>query len=708
MRHTIACLGLASLFVFAGCGGGDDNHPPTLEAIPDQLAAVGTELSIALRASDPDGDPVTFSYKPDSSEIKTRAQLVSGAGGTAVFKWVPIGQDVGIHSFDFIASDGKDSSRRTVSIDVKSAAGGAGSPVFIKPLGTGTTLDLSKKGCVDLPIQIQDSDSASVEILQEAPLVEGATLEQTAGLEATWQWCPTPAQIDGSELYSLLLSANDSDNPKVLKDYLVVLQKGTKSDCPGAAPVITHAPWDQSTNLDIDVEADVSDDKGLKFPPLLMYSEQDPGGNPDLAAMTQVTMVQVSGDMQNGKWSASIPNPVADKPQGTQAKLHYLIIANDNDDAEGDCDHQTRSPPNGAHAITVTNQPAAGLKECATCSSDTQCGDADDNCIIVAGAKVCGLSCVDDFDCPLSHECSPTPVQSVGGKTSKQCVPTSGKCGGSTTQCTDDVQEDNDSLAQVKTKSGLPAGTYNLKSCPGAVFDDEDWYPIDIAAESTVTANLNGGSSSNLDLMLKDSTGKVVVSSAKPGSQESVTSCLTAGRYYFHVWAWSKAENSYTLTWSKTSGCAAQCVDDSSDTGGKSDDDKNTARDADITSAAYKSAAQQICSGDDDWFKVFMVKDETIKATLKFTQTKATEDLDLYLYDPAGVQLTQCTETDPWNCDSTNGQSSDSNENLSYKIPATGDYFVVVHGWEGSSNKYDICIDYTSTTKTTNGCPPLP
>jgi hypothetical protein len=438
-----------------------------------------------------------------------------------------------------------------------------------------------------------------------------------------------------------------------------------------------------------------------------MYSATDPGPIPDLSAMTQVTMEKVSGDMANGKWTAKIPNPVAEKPAGSSAKVYYLMVANDNDDAEGPCDHQTRSPAGGAHGITVTNAPTTGLGECESCSSDTQCGGDKDNCIYVAGDKVCGLYCFDDFDCPLSHKCSASPLNSVGGKKEKQCVPTSGKCGGSTAVCTDDTHEDNDNLTQVKTKSGLAAGSYQLKSCPGPVFDDEDWYPIDITAESTVTATLTGGSSSNLDLMLKDSAGKVIVSSAKPTSQETLTSCLTPGRYYFHVWAWEKAENSYTLTWSKKSGCTAQCVDDSSDTGGKNDDNKSQARDADVGGGPYKSAAQQICSMDDDWFKVFMVKDETVKATLKFTQSKASEDLDLYLYDPAGVQLTKCTEADPWECDSSNGQSSTSNENLSYKIPTTGDYYVVVHGWEGAQNKYDICIDYVSTSKTTNGCPPL-
>ena len=706
MRTKLACLGSCLLLSVTACGGGDDNSPPKLDNIPDQSASVGTQLSVALRATDPDGDPITFGFKSDISDMGNRAWIDSGAGGTAVFKWIPIGSDVGIHSFDFSASDGKDKARRTVSIDVKSAAAGEGSPIFIKPLGTGTTLDVTTKKCVDVPIVVADADSTQVELAQEPPLIDGATLEQTDGLVGNWSWCPTAEQISGGELFTLSLSAYDSDHPKVVKDFLIVLQKGSKPDCPGEAPVIVHTATDQSTNLDLSIKAKVTDDKGLKFPPLLMYSDKDPGPTPDFASMTQLTMDEVAGS--TGDYSGSIPNPVAAKAPGATAKIYYLIVANDNDDAEGYCDHQTRSPATGSHSMTVTNSPGgSGLAPCATCSNDVQCGGASDYCVIVSGEKVRGKACKDKSECPSTHDCSASAVVSVGGKSSKQCVPTSGKCGGTTTTCTDDSHEDNDTLTQVKTKPGLPAGNYQLKSCPGSYFDDEDWYPIDISAEATVTATLTGGAASNLDLMLKDSTGKLVVSSAKPTSSETLTTCLQPGRYYFHVWAWSKAENSYTLNWSKQNGCAVQCVDDSSDAGGKNDDNKSQARDADISSAAYKSAAQQICAWDDDWYEVFMVKDETINATLKFTQAKFSEDIDLYLYDPAGVQITKCTEAEPDDCDSGNGQSSTSNEKLSYKIPTTGSYFIVVHGWEGAQNKYDICIDYTSATKTTNGCPPL-
>ncbi len=264
-------IGLASV----GACGSSDNAAPKFEAIPDQEVAVGTELRVALRASDSDGDPITFRYKTDIS-IKDRADIQAGGPGTAIFSWVPIAADVGPHPVTFIADDGKDEGKRTITINVKSAIGGAGSPIFRKPLGTGTTLDLSAKDCVDVPIEIEDSDSTQIQIGQEPPLIDGASLD-AGGLSGTWHWCPNDAQKDGGELYPLVLSAYDGDNAKVLKDYLIVLQKKAKPNCPGEPPVVSHTPSDQSTTLDLAIDADVTDDKGLKYAPLLYYSESDPG-----------------------------------------------------------------------------------------------------------------------------------------------------------------------------------------------------------------------------------------------------------------------------------------------------------------------------------------------------------------------------------------------------------------------------------------------
>ena len=692
MRRWVAhfLLLLVGLFVL-GCGSSDDdNKAPVFDPIPDPPpAAVGQEILVALRATDPEGSAVSFKFESEL-DISDRAGIEQGAGGTGTFKWVPVASDVGLHPIDFIASDGSKSARKTVTIEVRSAVGSATSPVFRQPLGTGTTLDLAAgKTCVTVPIEIEDQDSAGVTIGDEQP-IEGATLAQDSGFTATWEWCPTQSQVDGGELYQLTLSADDGDNPKVIKDYVIVLKKGVKSNCPGGAPVVTHTPMDENTIVDLTITAAVNDDKGLKYAPLLLYSTSDPGPNPDLASMTQINMIQLEGDLVNGTWGADVPNPVATAPAGSSATLWYLIIARDNDDEQGDCDHITQSPASGAYSMNVTNSGGSGgLAVCKSCSADVQCGGADDLCIFVGTGSntYCGKKCSSNGDCPSGYSCSPNAVLSIDWESGRQCVPDSQSCT-QTSQCTDDQYEDNDTLTQAKNKSALPAGNYSMKSCPGAIFDDEDWYKITISGDATVSASISGGSSSDLDLFLKDSTGKVVASSAKNGSSESLTTsqCLMPGTYYLHVYAWSSAENSYSLTWSQQS-CAGSCQDDSEE----DDDNATQATQVDLNGGKYVSTTRAICAYDEDWHRVQMFAGEKIVSTLTFSQSSSQEEVDLYIYDPSGVNLTPC-------CDPNNGQSSTSNEKIVYSIPTSGEYFVVVKGWAGSENLYDICIDYETTS----------
>jgi hypothetical protein len=686
-----------SVWAVGGCSSSDDNSPPRMSPLASEHpVAVGTQLLIALEASDPDGDSISFSYKVDLGDISDRARIDPGAPGRATFKWTPIASDVGIHALDLIASDGTHKTKQTVSVNVKPAVGSATSPVFRQPLGTGTTLDLaSGKTCVSVPIEIEDSDSPGVTIGEEEPRIEGAMLNQDGSLTGRWEWCPTQSQVDGGDLYQLKLSADDGDNPKVIKDYVIVLKKGQKPNCPGEAPVVTHTPSDQTAVVDLTIDALVSDDKGLKFAPLLLYTTTDPGPAPDLASMTQVSMIQIDGDLVNGIWAADVPNPVANSPVGTTATLYYLIIARDNDDELGDCDHVTQSPASGTYSMKVTNPGGSGgLAVCKACTADVQCGGADDNCLFIGAGSgtYCGKKCASSADCPSGYGCSPSNVLSIDFKSSRQCIPDSQSCTATTT-CIDDQYEENDTLAAAKLQPALPPGTYNVMSCPGPVYDDEDWYKIEVGANNQVTASINGTSASDLDLFLKDSTGKVLASSAKTGSNESLTSpCLAAGTYYLHVYAWSQAANPYTLTWSKKS-CSGGCQDDSYEP----DDNASQARVVDLDLGPYKALSNSICPYNEDWFKMQMYAGESIVSTLTFTQTGYTDEIDVYVYDSAGKNLTPC-------CDPNNGQSSTSNEKISYKISTSGTYFVVVKGFAGSANNYGICIDYQTTTHTAQ-CP---
>jgi hypothetical protein len=82
---------------------------------------------------------------------------------------------------------------------------------------------------------------------------------------------------------------------------------------------------------------------------------------------------------------------------------------------------------------------------------------------------------------------------------------------------------------------------------------------------------------------------------------------------------------------------------------------------------------------------------------LTFTQSSASEDLDIHLYNVNSVDLTPCSPADPLSCDTANGQSTTANEAGIYQAPASGcapcTYFVVVEGYDGGENSYEIRIE---------------
>jgi hypothetical protein len=205
------------LCTLAACSSGS---PPDLLDLTDQVAIVGQELTIELMGVDPDGDNLRYTYASDL-ESAGRAMITSTPSGNGLFRWTPLASDVGMHVFDFTVSDGSHDNTVSITIDVRSSGGGV--PVFREPLSTGRVVDLSAMACVTVDILIDDDDSASVTIAEEAPKIDGATLEQTDGKSATWNWCPTQAQIGQSDRYTLTLSADDGDGHKTIKNYVLVL-----------------------------------------------------------------------------------------------------------------------------------------------------------------------------------------------------------------------------------------------------------------------------------------------------------------------------------------------------------------------------------------------------------------------------------------------------------------------------------------------------
>jgi len=693
-RPLASALALATAlaaFGAAGCGGGQG---PEIDPVADQVAQVGAELRIQINATDPNGDRIDYGFASEIPDLDSRATIARGPAGDGVFRWTPLASDIGVWYVDFSASDGSNTTTTTVRIDVRSAVGAASAPVFVQPLGTGTTLDVTAHQCLDLDVVVADQDSPSVTIAQEEPVIDGATLQPNGGLASVWHWCPTAEQIAADDRYTLTLSADDGDNPKTTKNYLVVLRRPTRPDCPGTAPVVSHTPSDESTVVGLTVGATITDDVGLKRSPLFYYSTTPPASPPDLGKMTQLSMLLIDGDMKNGVWAADVPNPVASMPAGSSATLYYVIVADDDDDPMGSCDHTTQAPSSGTYQMTVTNPGGAGNAAlCDACTADVQCS-AGALCARVgsSGDAYCLQGC-SGGDCPTGYSCSASPVTSVDGKSARQCVPDAGSCTATVT-CVDDAFEDNDSRTEASTQPGINPGTLHATSCPMAsgTDDDEDWYPIDLSGDAQVTLTLAGGSATDLDLGLYDSAGTLVTSSTTLSSSESVTWCLTAGRYYARVYAWGQGQNDYTLDYAaQATSCSTSCDDDSYE----DDDGAATARDTFYPTTSYTTNA--ICPDDDDWYAVDLYDGDHLVVDLTFDQQSEAEDLDLHLYDGSLTDLTPCSPADPSTCTTAHGQSATSNEHLEWDVTsgcASGcTYYVVVRGWDGASNLYDFAME---------------
>jgi hypothetical protein len=701
MRHLnkyAVAIGWLATTLAGACGPGGGG--PELDPLQDQIAKVGVELTLEIRATDPDGDDLTFSFESNVPGIEDRAQMTKRPDGSGLFRWTPQAADVGDGwAFDFTASDGGNSATVTIQIDVRSEIGQAGAPIFREPLGTGTTLDLSQNDCLDVPVVIEDPDSSSITLSMDEPAIDGSTLAPSSdGLSGSWHWCPSSRQIADDDRYMLTLGADDATNQKTIKHYLIVLRSKPKPDCPGAAPVVNHSPSDETTGIGLTITADISDDLGLKGEPLFYYSTTPPASTPDLGTMTQLTMVLLQGDMRSGTWGADVPNPVAGMPAGTSTDLYYVIVASDNDDLTGSCDHLTQAPSTATYSMTVTNpggDGGAGL--CEPCTADAQCGGSSDLCVRMGPMldPYCMESCSGPSDCPADYTCSASTVTSVGGVSARQCIPSSGSCddpGG--TVCVDDSWEDNDSRTQAAANPALTTGTHSLVSCEdGAFSDDEDFFRIVLTGDSQVDISISGGTESDLDLALQDSTGTVIQSSVTLTSSESVSQCLEAGTYYVRVYAYSAEHNPYTLTYTRTStSCGGTCDDDAEE----DDDSLSQARIADIFPDPYVSTTNAICADDDDWYEIELYNGETVLVDLTFDQTVYTEDLDLHFHDGSGTDLTPCSEESPFTCSASQGQSATSNEHYEYTVADSGclpcTFYVVVHGWSGSENLYDISI----------------
>lgn len=555
--------GLALVACAMGCGD-QTGAGPQVAAIDDQIVAVGREVRLVIAPTAATGD-VRYRFESPSPSLTQAAAMVDAPAGAGLFRWTPVAADLGVHEVTVYVRDDAGSTSVAFRIDVRSVVGDDRLPRFREPVGAGAVLDLTQQPCLSFAVIVDDQDTLQVALAQEAPLIEGAQLGQGSPQAATWSWCPSAGQAALPGRYSLLLSADDGENPKALKAYEIILRNSDNAECPGLAPVVVDDSADATTLAPVRLQALVEDDQQLQYPPLLYYATSESPTPPPVGEFEVAFMSLVESAELTTAWAVLLPNPTVGLAAGETRYVHYAIEVQDDDDAAGTCDHLTREPVLGWHRVAITT-PGGGVDGamCSPCSTDAQCG-AGDLCAAVGvfGRSYCLAACADDGDCAAGTICSASELVSVDGVMARQCVPEVGSCV-ATVACDDDAHEDNDTRIASLAQPALPPGLDEFMMCPALTenyYADEDWFRLFLPASSQVVVETvadDGGD--DLTLALFGGGGALLAQSAAAGENgEAITACLAAGTYAVRVSAFVATQaTAYLLAYEAApASCAA-------------------------------------------------------------------------------------------------------------------------------------------------------
>ena len=556
-----------------------------------------------------------------------------------------------MHELVFILRDsggGMEHDRETARIEVLPAEDAA--PVFVAP-GPGGTYDLERDACVTFDVEVRDDDSADVDIGTRSELMPGATLANAGPKRASFDWCPTPDQIDSAERWTVELFADDGDHPRTEHDYIIVLRTGGNEGCPGDPPVVTVRTPSMgeaiTSGTTYPVEVSVSDDMGLRDAPLLYYTTTAPAdpSAPDVTTFEQVTFEPGEG----GNYVARIPS--LGLSEGEMDEVWFLVSATDNDDPSGSrCDHRTDTDVISFFAVGGM-PPDGSLAQCDFCTASTECTSGI--CATAAGGARCVDAC-STSSCS-SGTCGAT-VTTEGG-TRAGCGPVAEICTGGGT-CTDDSREDDDTAATATTyTSPITDG----QICPS----DDDYFAVAVDNGEEVTVTVDGfvHADGDLDLELRAADGTILGTSASIRSSESVSFCNPdpATTVTARVFGFRGAQNSYSFRADVVPDPGGCCVDDSFE----DDDDQMGARTVTYVGgvASFDGTA---CPGDDDWIAIPVSGPGTIEAYVTFVHSLG--DIDIQLYGPSGTRL-------------RSSASVTDDEMITYSVTASGTYALRVYGF---------------------------
>lgn len=627
----VACL------VATGC---DEPHntPPTLAPVADLALRVDVGGTLALEASDPDGDRLEYAFVLDPAPPSQRdgsvgAPQLDVIGGGALFRWVPTAADAPevpvSYGATFVVTDARGARvERSATITVTPRAEAPPPMRFVRPRADGV---VALGACVDgLEIDVDPGGRAdeSVALTVEQPPVarcDGAACPQVTlapggpGAHKALSWCPSPAQLDVAVHHPMQLDARAlQGDDQIRKRWFVRFHRPTAANCPGMPPVVRHTPPEPvEGRLDYVISAEIEDDLEIKAAPVLAYAfdVERPASPLDVDgwAAAQFNLV---GD--GPRWQATIPN--RELAPGEEATLTYVILVTDNDDPDSTrCDHAVEAGP-----FEVVVRGGDGDEEayapCSPCLNDAQCGGGDDLCVSLPDGDYCARRCEGQADCGEGEACIET--KSIEGNAGRQCLPVAGDCG---QLCTADRFEgDGPQIATIE-----PGLIDELSLCDGDV--DEYRFAIDEGQSARIVARFDGTRGDlDLGLRLPGSDDYEHQSLGGGGDEEAVYEpCAPKrGDAVIAVWPYDGQLPRYTLDVEVGDGaCDVACAPDDYEREG------GDTREAAVGVAVpFQSGELTLCADDPDFFRFAPPDGALVRVELRLEAPRVTGDLGLRLW----------------------------------------------------------------------------
>jgi hypothetical protein len=216
-------MGVATLDVAIGVGQAV-NHPPVLAPIGNQSVDVGVELALTLSATDPDGDPFTFS----ASGLPTGASLVGSN-----FRFTPDASQIGNHLVTFTVTDQgipPASDSETITITV----GNTNRPPVLSPIGNRNAVVGTS---TQIALSATDPDHDALKLACTG-LPADAALTDFGNGTGVINWSPTKV---GSS--SVTCTATDTGVPPLAATAMFALTATSPPTTGGATPVLDDARW---------------------------------------------------------------------------------------------------------------------------------------------------------------------------------------------------------------------------------------------------------------------------------------------------------------------------------------------------------------------------------------------------------------------------------------------------------------------------------